>query len=140
MKPAICALALLVAAFTLPVDAQGRSGLLTGATKLDPITLSVGKPLAAKPYELESGKYYRLEIVSDGSGELAIRGPEFFRNVWVNEVVINDIEIRPLGVDSIEFDAAGKALISFVAIRPGTFELSIPGSTGESQKAVFNVK
>lgn len=67
-------------------------------------------------------------------------GPEFFRNVWVDEVVINKTEVRPLGVDSIEFDDEGTARISFVAIRPGTFELRVPGTTGESQRAVFVVK
>lgn len=136
------ALAVILAAFAFSATAQerGRAGLLSGVTRLPPITLSVGKPLAEKPYELESGKYYRIEITSDGTGELAIGGPEFFRNVWINEVVINDIEIRPLGVDSIEFDSAGTARISFVPIRPGTFELLIPGTTSESQKAIFNVK
>ena len=94
----------------------------------------------AAPYELEAGKYYRIDITADGSAELAIAGPDFFRNVWVNEVVINDIEVRPLGVDSIEFDDEGTATISFVTIRPGTFELHIPGTTSDQQKAVFNVK
>ena len=65
--------------------------------------------------------------------------PSFFRNVWINEIVINDIEVRPLGVDSIEFDAAGEAEITFVTIRPGTFTLRIPGTTGEAQAATFNV-
>lgn len=122
-------------------QASAQAGLLTGgATKLEPITLSSGKPLAKAPYELQAGKYYRLDIVSDGSAELAIAGPAFFRNVWVDEVVINDIEVRPLGVDSIEFDDEGTARISFVTIRPGSFELRVPGTTGESQRAVFNVK
>ena len=122
-------------------DALAQAGLMTGgAKKLDPITLASGKPLAAKPYELEAGKYYRIDIVADGSQELAIAGPDFFRNVWVNEVVINDIEVRPLGVDSIEFDDEGKATISFVPIRPGTFVLRVPGTSSDSQQAVFNVK
>ena len=60
--------------------------------------------------------------------------------VGVDEVVINDIEVRPLGVDSLEFDDEGTATISFVTIRPGTFTLRIPGTTADSQKAVFNVK
>lgn len=121
--------------------AWGQAGLMTGgATKLPPITLSSGKPLAEAPYELEAGKYYRIDIVSDGSAELAIAGPEFFRNVWVNEVVINDIEVRPLGVHSLEFDDEGTATISFITIRPGTFELRIPGTTADSQAAVFVVK
>ena len=108
--------------------------------RLEPITLSSGKPLAAAPYELESGKYYSIDIVSDGSAELAIAGPDFFRNVWVNEVVINDIEVRPLGVESLEFDDEGTATISFVTIRPGRFELRIPGTTADSQRALFIVK
>ena len=122
------------------VNAQGFSGLLTGKTDLEPITLASGKPLAAAPYELESGKYYSLDIVADGSAELAIAGPDFFRNVWVDEVVINDIEIRPLGVDSLEFDDEGTATISFVTIRPGRFELRIPGTSADSQRALFIVK
>ena len=122
-------------------EALAQAGLLTGgATKLDPITLSSGQPLAAKPYELEAGKYYKLDIEADGSAELALEGPGFFRNVWVNEVVINDIEVRPLGVDSLEFDDEGTATISFVTIRPGTFTLRIPGTTADSQKATFFVK
>lgn len=121
-------------------QAQGLSGLLTGKKRLPPITLSSGKPLAEAPYELESGKYYSIDIVADGSAEIAITGPDFFRNVWVDEVVINKIEVRPLGVDSLEFDDEGKATISFVTIRPGMFELFVPGTTAASQRAVFNVK
>lgn len=132
----------LAVLFALPSsgDARAAAGLLTGVIKLDPITLSSGQPLTSAPYELESGKYYRLDINCDGSAELAIHGPDFFRNVWVNEVVINDIEVRPLGVDSLEFDDEGTATISFVTIRPGTFHLRIPGTTAESQAATFIVK
>jgi hypothetical protein len=122
-------------------EARAQAGLLTGgATDLEPITLSSGKPLAEAPYELESGKYYRLDITADGTAELAIEGPQFFRNIWIDEVIINDIEVRPLGLDSIEFDAEGTATISFVTIRPGRFTVRIPGTTGETQQATFNVK
>ena len=122
-------------------EANAQAGLLTGgATELEPITLSSGRPLTAAPYELEAGKFYELPINSDGTAEIALEGPSFFRNVWVNEVVINDIEIRPLGIESLEFDDEGTATISFVTIRPGTFILRIPNTTGESQQAVFNVK
>lgn len=137
----VCAAIIGLAAallFTNPASAQ--SGLLKKKTKLAPITLSAGKPLATAPYELEAGAYYSIEIIADGSQELGIAGPEFFRNVWVNEVVINDIEVRPLGIDSLEFDGEGKATISFIPIRPGTFELRIPKTTGDTQKAIFNVK
>lgn len=119
----------------------GLAGLLQGVQTLDPITLSSGKPLTDKPYELKAGQYYRLAIEADGSAELALEGPSFFRNVWINEVVINDIEVRPMGgIDSLEFDDEGTAEISFVTIRPGRFTLQIPGASGDSQIAVFNVK
>ena len=131
----------LAGALTLAAGAaHAQAGLLTGgAEELAPITLASGQPLAEAPYALESGKYYELTIVADGSAELAIGGADFFRNVWVDEIVINDIEVRPLGVDSLEFDAAGEATISFVTIRPGSFTLLIPGTTGETQRVVFNV-
>jgi hypothetical protein len=121
--------------------ASAQSGLITRAEVLPPIRLASGQPLAEAPYELEAGKYYRLAIEADGSAELAIGGADFFRNVWVNEIVINKIEVRPMGgIDSLEFDDEGVATITFIPIRPGRFELRIPGTTGESQAAIFNVK
>ncbi len=141
MRKTLIGAIVLVAFGTLPVQTFAQAGLLTGgAEDLPPIKLASGQPLADQPYELESGKYYSIDINADGSAELAIGGVEFFRNVWVDEVVINDIEVRPLGVDSLEFDDEGTATISFIPIRPGRFVLRIPGTTGETQQAVFNVK
>ena len=123
-----------------PFGAAAQQGLLKRATNLEPaVKLSSGAPLAEAPYELQTGQHYRLTIEADGTAELAVGGADLFRNVWINEVVINDIEIRPLGLDSIEFDAAGTATITFVTIRPGTFTLRIPNTTGETQAATFNV-
>ena len=140
MRIATTSLMAFAAVLGLCGAAQSQAGLLTGgATKLPPLTLASGQPLAAEPYELKAGTYYRLSIQADGSAELGVSGAEFFRNVWINEIVINHIEIRPLGVDSIEFDDEGEATISFVMIRPGRFVLRIPGTTGETQQAIFNV-
>lgn len=131
----------LALCLTGPTHAKGAAGLMTGgAQALTAITLSSGMPLADAPYELESGQYYKIDIVCDGSAELAISGAEFFRNIWVDEVIINDIEIRPLGISSLEFDDEGTATIKFIAIRPGNYELRIPGTTGETQKAVFTIR
>lgn len=120
----------------------GPSGIMTRSNRADlaPLTLASGQPVAAEEYSLQSGGFYRLPIQADGSAELALSGGDFFRAIWINEIVINDIEIRPMGVHSIEFDAAGEALISFIAITPGRYTLSIPGSSGESQQAVFNIR
>ena len=66
-----CAAA-LIAGSSVAAHAEGFAGLLTGKKRLAPITLASGKPLAEKPYELESGRYYSIDLVSDGSAELAI--------------------------------------------------------------------
>jgi len=104
------------------------------------LTLASGKPLAEAPLKLQSGAYYKIDIVADGSAELAISGPDFFRAVWVNEIVINKIEIRPLGVDSIEFDKAGTVTMSFIALKPGRYELKIPNSRGDTQKVDVSIQ
>ena len=141
MKRIIAALVLAA----LPASAQqfdyGFAGLMGKANRVElaPLTLGSGKPVAEAPYALKSGAYYRMKIVADGSAELALSGGDFFRAIWINEIVINNIEIRPMGVHSIEFDAAGEAEISFIAITPGTYTLSIPGSSGESQRATFTI-
>lgn len=120
----------------------GFAGLMGKANRVElaPLTLASGKPVAEAPYDLKSGAYYKMKIVADGSAELALSGGDFFRSVWINEIVINNIEVRPMGVHSLEFDAAGEAEISFIAIVPGSYALSIPGSSGDSQKAVFNIR
>ena len=120
----------------------GFAGLLArdNRTDLPPLTLSSGKPVAGGTYALKSGTYYRIDMVADGTAELALSGGDFFRAIWINEIVINDIEIRPMGVHSIEFDAAGEANMSFIAIVPGTYTLSIPGSHSETQSATFVIQ
>ena len=120
---------------------MGFAGLLASCNRGEPIelTLSSGKPIG-KDVTLESGAYYKMNITADGSAELALSGSGFFRAIWINEIVINQIEIRPMAVDSLEFDAAGKAEISFIAIKPGTHILRIPGSTGETQQVKINIK
>jgi hypothetical protein len=107
---------------------------------LPPLTLAAGKPVAEGEYHLKSGTYYRIDIIADGSQELALSGGDFFRAVWINEIVVDDIEIRPMGVHSLEFDSAGTAHLSFIPIVPGTYTLSIPGSHSESQSATFVIQ
>lgn len=120
----------------------GPAGLLAKCNRGEPIalTLASGQPLAAGPVKLQSGAYYEMEISADGSAELGVSGPEFFRAIWMNEIVINDIEVRPMAVDSLEFDDEGAARISFIAIKPGTYRLGIPGTTAESQSMTITIE
>lgn len=138
----IAALATLAATAFAPsiANAQAAGLLAGGSEKLEPLTLSAVEPLAKGPYTLESGGYYSIDIVGDGSAELSLVAPEFFRNVWIDEVVINDLEVRPLGLDSVEFDDEGTLTIRFIAIRPGTYTMRIPGTSGESQRAEFTIR
>ena len=121
---------------------MGFAGLLAKCNReeLPPITMASGKPLAEGDLTLQSGAYYKIEIIADGSAELALSGPDFFRAIWINEVVINDLEIRPLGLDSFEFDDEGTIELSFIAIKPGRYTLSIPGSSGDSQKVAISIQ
>jgi hypothetical protein len=45
-----------------------------------------------------------------------------------------------MAIDSFEFDDAGEAVLSFVAIKPGRYRLAIPGSTGDSQGVVIAIE
>lgn len=120
----------------------GLAGILSAKNKEDlpPVILSAGEPLSDAPWELKSGTYYEFEIQGDGSQELALVGPGFFRAIWIDEIVVEGLEIRPLGVDSIEFDEAGEMEIGFVAIKPGSYFLKVPGSTGETQRLEITIK
>ena len=120
----------------------GMAGLMerSNRTDLPPINLTAGELKAGGEYKLLSGGYYRIDIISDGTQEIAVEGPGLFRAVWINEVVINDLEVRPLGLDSIEFDDEGTVSLSFVAITPGQYDIRIRGTTGETQRAAFAIQ
>ena len=55
-------------------------------------------------------------------------------------MVINDLEVRPLGIDSFEFDDEGTIEVKFIAIKPGRYELKVPGSKGESQRVDISIQ
>jgi hypothetical protein len=123
-------------------DELGFAGLLARCNRVElpRVTLAAGKPLAEAPMALSSGVYYTMYIEADGSQELALVGPEFFRAIWINEVVVNDLEIRPMALDSFEFDDEGEIRFTFIAIKPGRYELKIPGSTGATQRVEISIQ
>lgn len=114
----------------------GQAGVLSKKNRGDipEITLSAGTPLLEEgnKIELKSGTYYELEITADGSQELSLFGADFFRAIWIDEIVIEGIEVRPMGINSMEFDEAGTAEISFLAIKPGSYKFGVPGSDLQS--------
>ncbi len=120
--------------------AKNIKGLLHSKITLPPITIGAGKALANEPFKLEAGKYYKLILKSDGSREVPIVGASFFRNIWVNQISINDIEVRPLGLDGFEFDDEGEIEMTFVPIKPGTFTLGLPSAKNDRERAIFIVE
>jgi hypothetical protein len=129
MRPLI---ALLLAATPVLAD-DAPAGLFAATNKEDlpEVILSAGQPLGA-PWVLKSGTFYEVEITSDGSQELALSGADFLRAIWIDEIVIEGLEIRPLGLDSVEFDEAGTMELGFIAIKPGSYTLRTPQG-GETQ-------
>lgn len=130
-------LVVMAALVAAPASAHdlGFAGLLSNKNKEDlpALTLSAGEPIADAPLMLKSGTMYEIDIVADGSAELALEGSGFFRAIWINEIVINGLEIRPFGIESVEFDEEGIMGIEFLAIKPGRYELRQPGSTGDQK-------
>lgn len=139
MKKIILFMSLLLAVGNFAY-AKNIKGLLHSKTTLAPIMIGAGQALAEKPYKLEAGKYYKLVLKSDGSREVPIVGAAFFRNIWVNQISINDIEVRPLGIDSFEFDDEGEIEMTFVPIKPGTFTLGLPSAKSDRERATFIVE
>ncbi|MBB3972251.1 hypothetical protein [Hansschlegelia beijingensis] len=87
--------------------------------------------VSQKDIELEAGKSYRLDIVSKGGKEYKFFSPEFFRNIWINQIVINHLEIHgPGSPHHLEWDDAGAIRLEFVVIRPGEFKWWIDGLEG----------
>ncbi|TCR65628.1 hypothetical protein [Bosea sp. BK604] len=97
--------------------------------------------VSRKEIELESGKSYRLSITAKGSKEYKFFAPELFRHIWINQIVINHLEIHMLGAPHhLEFDDQGTIHVEFVAIRPGEYPWFIQGLESKGMTGRFIVK
>lgn len=94
-----------------------------------------------KDIEIESGKAYRLRIVAKGGQEYKFYAPEFFRYIWLNQIVIEHKEIHGGGPpDHLEFDEPGEIAIEFVAIKPGTYKWEVRGLESKGMTGTLTVK
>ena len=122
-------------------QAQAEGNLAANATRLPDLMIdSEALTFSETTFELETGKYYRLRIVHDGGEELAVVAPELFRNSWINQVIINDLEITPYGLYSVEFDDEGTVDVWFVPIRPGEYKFWADGYQDRGLSGTFVVK
>ncbi len=133
-------LAVLVAA---PVHAPARAegNLASRATRLEPLVLKGDLSFSVTEYKLETGKYYRWRIESDGGEEFLVMSPGLMRNSWINQVVIDDKEVNPMGgIYGVEFDDEGVIDIWFVPIRPGNYDYWVDGFENRGMKGTFIVR
>ncbi|WP_011581932.1 MULTISPECIES: hypothetical protein [Chelativorans] len=134
----VCAAALM--GMTASGNAEGN--LASKPERLEPLVLGADLSFSVKEYTLETGKYYRWQIQSQGGEEFLVKAPELFRNSWVNQVVINDIEVKPVGggIYGVEFDDEGTADVWFVPIVPGDFEFYADGFEERGMLGKFVVR
>lgn len=133
--------AVTVAALIAPI-AEAAGNLASQPERLEPLVLGADLSFSVKEYTLETGKYYRWQIQSQGGEEFLVMAPELFRNAWVNQVVINDIEVKPVGggIYGVEFDDEGSADIWFVPIRTGNFDFFADGFAERGMLGTFVVR
>ena len=110
------------------------------ATRLDTLVLDAAEGFSIKQYEVETGVYYRWRIESDGLEEYKVLAPDLFRQSWIDQVSIEDKEVKPYGLYAVEFDDEGEIDIWFVPIRPGTYEFYVEGLRTQGFSGVFEVK
>jgi len=130
---AICVLA------TAPL-APAAGNLTKRAERLVPLELNAATGFSVKEYNLETGVYYRWRIVSDGREEYKLMAPELFRNSWIDQVSIEDREVKPMGLHAVEFDAEGEIDIWFVPIRPGDYRFYIETMETQGFSGVIHVR
>jgi len=128
MKTILFALTLITALTSLQATAAGY--LASRAEKLPNLvfgTDDAGYQVSQKSYTLETGKSYRLKIISTGRKEYAVRAPQFFKFVWLRKVEAGGMEIKASALHELEFEEEGEAVIFFVPIKPGSYQISAAG-------------
>jgi hypothetical protein len=137
----LTATAFALAALVLPVAAQAAGNLASQPTRLDPLALGDDLSMSVTEYQLETGKYYNWKITAEGGEEFLVMAPELFRSSWINQIVINDLEVKPMGgIYGVEFDDAGEIDVWFVPIQPGNYEFWVDGQRERGMVGTFVVR
>jgi hypothetical protein len=110
------------------------------AVRLEPLLLEATTGFSVKRYVVEAGVYYRWRIEADGLEEYMLLAPDLFRESWIDQVVVEDKEVKPFGLHAVEFDNEGVIDIWFIPQRPGEYEFYINGLETQGFNGVFVVK
>jgi len=136
-RPTAIALAATALVMALAGEAVAEGDPTRRATRLEPLRLDAAQGFSVTRYEVETGVYYKWPIESDGLEEYKLVAPELFRESWIDQVVIDDLEVKPLGLHAVEFDDEGVIDIWFVVLRPGEYEYYADGLETQGFRGVF---
>ena len=93
-----------------------------------------------KDFHLIAGQGYRWKITAAGGLEYKFH-TDLFRNVWNNQIVINDLEVHMNGAPAwLEFDADGTIQVQFSTVRPGNYTWSVPDLADKGMKGTITIK
>jgi hypothetical protein len=139
MKKLTCA-ALAVIALAVPAaeaqttKASKRVPELMLGTKDNQFAVSV------TDIELLPGQGYRWPISSAGGLEYKFK-TDLFRYVWMNQIVINDLEVHMNGAPAwLEFDGPGTIMVQFSTVRPGEYSWWVEGLEDKGMKGKIIIK
>ncbi|MGY2047378.1 hypothetical protein [Methylobacterium sp. JK268] len=144
MPPLLRSAALAAALLSAALPASARD-LAKGRTDLPDLVLGDGEgndyAVSTKDIEMEAGKSYRLRITAKGQKEYKFFATEFFRGVWMNQIVVNHLEVHMAGAPHhLEFDDQGTMEVEFVTVRAGEFPWFVQGLESRGMTGRFIVK
>jgi hypothetical protein len=91
-------------------------------------------------FELIAGQGYRWKISAAGGLEYKFH-TDLFRNVWMNQIVINDLEVHMNGAPAwLEYDADGTIQVQFTTVRPGIYTWSVPDLAERGMKGTITIR
>lgn len=93
-----------------------------------------------KDFELISAQGYRWKISAAGELEYKFK-TDLWRDVWVNQIVISDLEVHMAGAPAwLEFDDEGTIQVQFNTVRPGVYKWWVEGLEDRGMTGTITVK
>lgn len=136
VKAVLIAAALIVMG---QADVSAKGNLASRPQTLPRLVFDGNLNFSVKEYKLETGVFYRWEIESKGGEEFALHAPELWRNSWIEQIVINKIEVKVQTPYSFEFDEPGVVTVTFYPIRPGRYPFFLKGFENRGMAGTFVV-
>jgi hypothetical protein len=124
-------------------EAQAKAPAISRASKNVPELILGSKTddfaVNQKDFELVAGQGYRWKITSAAGFEYKFV-TDLFRNVWMNQIVINELEVHMNAPAWLEFDSPGTINVQFTAVRPGEYTWSVPDLADKGMKGKITIK